>query len=199
MLLATSNAGKIAEFRDAFPGVRLVGLREFPELELPPETGTTFEENARIKGRAAARASGLPSLADDSGLCVDALSGEPGVRSARYAGEAADPAGNRRRLLAAMRHVEAGQRTARFVCALCLAMPDGREDVVRGECTGRLLDAERGDGGFGYDPLFVPDGETRTFAEMSTGEKDPLSHRGRAIRLAREKFAPWLGSITGAR
>lgn len=199
VLLATSNAGKVAEFEGALPGVTLVSLRDLPGVTLPPETGASFEENARIKARAAAVASGLPALADDSGLCVDALDGAPGLHSARYAGEEADPAANRKRLLTALRHVPADRRTARFVCVLCLAMPDGREDVVRGECEGHVIDVERGTGGFGYDALFVPEGESRTFAEMSTEEKDPVSHRGRAIRLAREKLAPWLERSVGAR
>jgi XTP/dITP diphosphohydrolase len=174
-----------------------VSLREVPGVGLPPETGETFEENARIKARAAAKLSGMPALADDSGLCVDWLNGLPGVHSARYAGDAADAAANRKKLLAELKGVPPAHRTARFVCVLCFAMPSGEEAIARGECSGHLLDAERGTGGFGYDALFVPDGHSRTFAEMSTEEKDPLSHRGRAIRLARERLASWLSREVG--
>jgi XTP/dITP diphosphohydrolase len=155
---------------------------------MPPETGATFEENARRKALAAARATGLPALADDSGLSVDALDGAPGVRSARFAGEAADDAANRALLRERLRGTEPAPRTAHFTCALALALPDGTADVVHGMCAGRLLESERGTGGFGYDPLFVPDGHSRTFAEMSREEKETLSHRGRAILAARDPF-----------
>jgi XTP/dITP diphosphohydrolase len=189
VVLATSNPGKLAELQDAFPAWRFSGLDEHAGAAMPEETGATFEENASAKARAVCAATGLPALADDSGLCVDALDGAPGVRSARFAGEGAGDAANRAALLARMRHVDATARSARFVCVLALARPDGRVELARGECPGRLIAEERGTGGFGYDPLFVPDGETRTFAEMSIAEKATLSHRGRAITLARARFA----------
>ncbi len=189
VVLATSNPGKVMELARAFPDWELVGLSAHPGVALPPETGTSFEENAALKATAVAAATGLPALADDSGLCVDALDGAPGVHSARYAGDDGDAA-NRAKLLAALRGVPPPARTARFVCVLALSTPAGRVERVRGECAGTILDTERGTGGFGYDPLFVPGGHTRTFAEMTVAEKEPLSHRGRAIVLARERFRP---------
>lgn len=197
VVLATSNPGKVKELARAFPAWELEGLSAHPGVTLPPETGTTFEENAALKATAAAAATGLPALADDSGLCVDALDGAPGVHSARYAGDGGDAA-NRAKLLAALRGVPAPARTARFVCVLALSTPDGRVERVRGECEGMLLDAERGSGGFGYDPLFVPRGHARTFAEMTVEEKEPLSHRGRAIARARERFRPGGSGDPGA-
>ena len=193
VVLATSNRGKLEELAGAFPRWNVHGLSEYPGIVMPEETGDTFEENARIKAVAVCEATGHPALADDSGLCVDALGGAPGVRSARFAGEGAGDAANRTLLRERMDTVEPARRGAKFVCALALAMPDGRMDVVRAECAGTILRVERGTGGFGYDPLFVPEGETRTFAQMSVAEKEELSHRGHAIRLAREKFARWLG------
>ncbi len=189
VVLATSNPGKVKELARAFPEWDLHGLSAHPGVTLPPESGATFEENAALKAVAAAAATGLPALADDSGLCVDALAGAPGIHSARFAGDGGDAA-NRAKLLAALREVPPAARTARFVCVLALATPAGRVQRVRGECAGTLLDAERGTGGFGYDPLFVPEGQARTFAEMTVEEKEPLSHRGRAIVLARERFRP---------
>ena len=188
VLLATSNAGKVAEFAGAFPEWTLEGLPAHPGVVLPPETGDTFEANAALKARAAARAAGMPALADDSGLCVDALGGAPGIRSARFAGDGAGDAANRRELLSRLAGVPAERRTARFVCVLALAAPAGDVMLIRGECPGAVLEEERGNGGFGYDALFVPDGHARTFAEMSAGDKDAISHRGRAIAAARQPF-----------
>lgn len=188
VVLATSNRGKVLELQHAFDGIELAGLAEFPHVAMPPETGATFEENARLKAAAVAAATGLPALADDSGLVVDALGGAPGIHSARYAGEPSDDARNRALLRERLRGIEPARRTARFVCALACAYPDGRVDVVRGECEGTIRETERGAGGFGYDALFVPAGETRTFAEMEAGEKDALSHRGRAVRAAHDRF-----------
>lgn len=184
VVLATSNPGKVAELARAFPAWELEGLSAHPGVRLPPETGDTFEENAAIKAAAAAAATGLPALADDSGLCVDALDGAPGVHSARYS-EAGGDAANRAKLLAALRGLEPARRGARFVCVLVLAYPDGAVRQARGECRGLIRESEQGTGGFGYDALFVPEGHTRTFAEMTVAEKEPLSHRGRAIAAAR--------------
>jgi XTP/dITP diphosphohydrolase len=145
------------------------------------ETGETLAENAALKARAAASATGLPAVADDTGLFVDALGGQPGVRSARYAGEPADDARNRAKLLSAMDG--RGERAARFRTVALVRWPDGRELSVEGVCEGNIIDAERGDGGFGYDSLFVPvEGDGRTFAEMAPAEKHAMSHRGRAFR-----------------
>lgn len=188
VVLATRNRGKVNELQHAFPGLEIIGLDAFPSVVLPPETGATFEENARAKAVAAAHAVRLPAIADDSGLDVDALGGAPGIHSARFAGEPADDAKNRALLREKLAGVETSRRTARFVCALALAFPGGRAHVVRGECEGRIGDVERGSGGFGYDSLFVPAGETRTFAEMRQHEKDAISHRGRAVRAASERF-----------
>jgi XTP/dITP diphosphohydrolase len=188
VLLATSNAGKVAELARAFPEWALEGMAAHPRIGLPPETGETFEANATLKAVAAAAATGLPALADDSGLCVDALDGAPGVRSARFAGEGSDDAANRALLLRRLSNVDAARRSARFVCVLALSTPDGHVQLARGECAGGILGSERGSGGFGYDALFVPDGHRCTFAEMSVEEKETLSHRGRAIAAARRRF-----------
>jgi XTP/dITP diphosphohydrolase len=197
LVLATRNRHKVEELRDALglSGVKLETLDDHPEVPEVVEDGATFEDNARKKAREVAEATGLPALADDSGLVVDALGGEPGVHSARYAGEASDDAANRAKLLREMSG-EADRRAA-FECVLVLAEPGGREEVVAGTCRGALLGEERGSGGFGYDPLFVPEpgpgADGRTFAEMSLAEKRELSHRGRALAAAREPFARFLG------
>jgi XTP/dITP diphosphohydrolase len=184
-VLASRNEGKLAELRRILgPGYELVALPEdAPEIA---ETGVTFEENALLKAHAAVAATGLVSVADDSGLAVDALSGMPGVLSARWSGlPAGDPTrddANLQLVLAQLRETPPERRGAAFVCAAAVAFPDGREKVVRGEVRGSLLFEPRGSGGFGYDPIFVPDGDTRTTAEMSPAEKDAISHRGRAFR-----------------
>lgn len=159
----------------------------WPEVAEPHEG---YLENAREKARAVAAALGVPALADDSGIEVDALGGAPGPRSARYGGEGAGDAENRRRLLAALKGVPASGRTARFRCVAVLAWPDGREVHAEGVCEGLVLRAERGTGGFGYDPLFVPEGWDRTMAELAPEEKHRISHRGRALRALRALLAP---------
>ncbi len=192
---ASNNAGKLKELRRILErmGHQVKSLRELGIDLDQEETGTTFAENARIKAEAFCKASGLPTVADDSGLCVDALNGAPGVYSARYAGHHGDDAANNAKLLQEMQQVPAEQRTARFVSAVCFLMPDGRELLVEGECPGTVAFEETGTNGFGYDPLFVPDrvglpdGTTventarRSYAELADGEKDAISHRGRAM------------------
>jgi XTP/dITP diphosphohydrolase len=187
LLLATRNPGKIGEIRSELAGVpvRLLccdDLREWPELR---EEGETFEDNALAKASQLARWADLPALADDSGLEVDALGGEPGVRSARFAGEHGDDAANIDLLLRRMRGLPRGKRRARFVCVLALASPEGERFVVRETCEGSITAAPRGAGGFGYDPVFVPEGEKRTMAELTLEEKNAISHRGKALRRLR--------------
>ena len=193
VVLATNNAKKLAELRRvvAEAGVELTvsGLGDFEAYLEPAETERTFEGNALIKAEAACRHTGLPALADDSGLEVDELNQMPGVRSARWAGPACDDEDNNRLLLMQLDGVPASRRAARFVCALALVLPDGGREVWRGMMPGRIAEDEAGAGGFGYDPLFVPDGETRTSAELSSEEKDAISHRGQAVR----QFLAWVG------
>ncbi len=185
LVLATRNRGKLVELRrilDADPALPVVELCSATDVELPEveEHGATFAENALLKARSATAATGLASLADDSGLVVDALQGDPGVRSARYAGAHGDDEANLRLVLERMRGVE--DRRARFVCAAALVASDGREWVEEASVAGTLAHAPRGAGGFGYDPIFVPVGESRTTAEMPPAAKDAISHRGRAFR-----------------
>lgn len=185
LVLASHNRAKVAELRRILAGLD-IGLLDAAEAGLPDveETGQTFAENALIKARAARNHSGLPSLADDSGLVVDALGGEPGVRSARYAGRQGDDAANLALVLE--RTAGRGDRRARFVCVAALAAPDGREWTAEGVLEGTLTDRPRGANGFGYDPIFQPLGGSRTTAEMAPEEKDAISHRGRAFRRIRQ-------------
>jgi XTP/dITP diphosphohydrolase len=182
ILLATRNTRKLAELQRILVDVALVGLADVPAFEELPESGLTFEDNALIKAREGAARTGLPTVADDSGLAVDALNGMPGVFSARWCGRHGDDLANLSLVLAQISDVPDGARGAAFVCAAALVLPDGREWTVRGEMTGRLIREPRGEGGFGYDPIFVADGETRTNAELSPAEKDAISHRGKAFR-----------------
>ena len=188
VLLATRNPGKLAELRRMLAGgpVEVLGLADVPEFPDAPETGATFAENALAKARDAVAATGLPSIADDSGLAVDALNGMPGVLSARWSGRHGDDEANLRLLLGQLADVPDARRGAAFVCAAVLVLPggpeSGRETVVHGEWRGRIVREPRGANGFGYDPVFVPDGEERTSAELSPDEKDAASHRGRAMR-----------------
>ena len=186
LLLATRNAGKLAELQrllaTAVPGVEVVGLRDVPEYPEAPETGATFEENALLKAREAVRYTGLPAVADDSGITVDALNGMPGVLSARWSGGHGDDDANLNLVLGQLHDVPDERRGAQFVCAAALVLADGTETLVRGEWRGTLVRERRGANGFGYDPIFRPDGETRTSAEMEPAEKDAVSHRGRALR-----------------
>ena len=183
VVLATRNAGKLAEVVAIVgPAADVAALETLAGIELPPEDGDTYEENALVKGRAVTRAAGVPALADDSGLEVDALGGAPGVRSSRYAGPACDPVANNDKLLRELDGVPARARGARFVCVAALVIPDGREWLARGEVEGRIADGSRGTGGFGYDPLFIPAGYECTFAEMTSEEKNEISHRTRAFQ-----------------
>ncbi|MFO7536294.1 MAG: RdgB/HAM1 family non-canonical purine NTP pyrophosphatase [Kiritimatiellia bacterium] len=195
LLIATGNSHKLREIRAilAEPGLEIVSPREWPH-PLPPieEDGDTFEANAIKKAMLTALAAGLWVLADDSGLEVEALDNAPGVRSARYAGEPSDDANNNALLLKNL--APAPNRRARFRCAIALASPSGRCQVVDGTCPGSLLADPRGARGFGYDPLFVPDGDTRTFAEMPDAEKNAISHRAKALQKARETWGPLLAS-----
>jgi XTP/dITP diphosphohydrolase len=186
VFLASRNPKKLEELRRVLgqvaPALEVLGLADVAPYDEPAETEPTFEGNALLKARAGASATGLPSLADDSGLCVDALNGMPGVLSARWAGADKDDEANNRLVLAQLADVPDDRRTARFRCAVALCVPDGAEEVAFGEMTGSILRAGRGHGGFGYDPLFVPDGETRTSAELTDDEKDAISHRGKSLR-----------------
>lgn len=185
MILSTRNAHKVKELAEILPGVDLKALPD--EIELPPETGTTFEENALIKARAAREATGEVAVADDSGLEVDLLDGRPGVYSARYAGESATDGENLEKVLA---DIEAaggdGLAAGRYVCVIALVDETG-EHLFRGTCEGGLIREPRGDGGFGYDPAFVPEAtgadDSRTMAELTPDEKNAISHRGAAARL----------------
>ena len=186
LVLATRNAHKVTELRRILAAaeapVQLVGTDEFPDLPDVAETGSTFAENALLKAREVAAATGLPAVGDDSGLCVDALNGMPGIFSARWAGRHGDDAANLALLLAQLHEVPDDRRAGRFVCAAALALPGGESRVVEGVLNGTVLRSPRGDGGFGYDPIFVPDGESRTTAELDPAAKDAISHRGRALR-----------------
>lgn len=196
-MLATNNKGKLAELRPIFGalGLDCVSMREAGVESDPEETGDTLEENAIIKAKAALAASGMPSVADDTGLMVDALDGAPGVRSARYAGghdvEDADKCAF---LLKKMENAE--QRTARFVTYIACAFPNGDMIIVHGECRGRITEQMQGESGFGYDPLFVPDGFDKTFAELGAEVKNGISHRARAIELLKAELARYFGRKT---
>nr|WP_206038162.1 non-canonical purine NTP pyrophosphatase [Rhodococcus sp. HNM0569] len=176
-------------------GIDLVGLDELPPFPETPETGATFEENAIVKARDGARETGLPCVADDSGIEVDALNGMPGVLSARWSGVHGDDDANTALLLAQLSDVPDERRGAGFVSACALALPDGREWIVRGEWRGAIARAKTGDHGFGYDPVFRPEGEERSAAELTPDEKDASSHRGRAL----EQLVPALAELAAAR
>jgi XTP/dITP diphosphohydrolase len=185
VVLASGNAGKLREFAEllANTGFEFVRQSELG-IEPPPETGTTFLDNALIKARNAARLTGMPAIADDSGIEVDALGGAPGVYSARYAGEGASDEANLAKLLAALQGVPAARRGARYRCVVVFVerCDDPHPLIGEGTWEGQILDGRRGSGGFGYDPSFLPRGESRTAAEMPSDEKHQYSHRGQALR-----------------
>ena len=184
VILASRNKGKIKEIGDILGRYDMIVVSR-DDAGLPidevEETGETFEENSYIKAKAILDVAGVPTVADDSGLMVDALGGAPGVYSARYAGENCTYEDNNRKLLDALADVPDEKRSARFVSVITMLWPDGRKIVARGECEGRILTETRGEGGFGYDPLFVPEGYDISFGEMSPEEKNKISHRAKAL------------------
>ena len=189
---ATGNENKLREIGEITSefGIRLLSKKEAGAGDVEPEeTGTTFEENSLIKAKAVMDAAGIDAIADDSGLVVDALDGAPGVYSARFAGEHASDSENNAKLLKLLENVPDDRRTARFVCVITLCRTDGTVITARGECSGRILRSQRGEGGFGYDPLFVPDGYEETFAELSGEQKNRISHRARALAALKEKIS----------
>lgn len=187
IVLASHNPGKLTEFTGLFApfGIEIVAASEL-ELPEPDETGMTFEENADLKALAAAQASGLPALADDSGLAVTALDGAPGIYSARWAGPEKDFAAAMQKVEDELQEKGNENRSAAFVCVLSLAWPDGHVERARGECRGRLIWPPLGEEGFGYDPMFMPVGATRTFGEMEPAEKKEYSHRALAFEALKE-------------
>jgi XTP/dITP diphosphohydrolase len=199
LLLATRNAGKLAELQrlleTAVPGVEVIGLRDVAEYPEAPETGATFEENALLKAREAVRYTGLPAVADDSGLAVDALNGMPGVLSARWSGRHGDDDANTALLLGQIADVPDERRGGAFVCAAALVTPEGTEHVLERRWRGTVIREKRGTNGFGYDPVFVPEGLEITSAELSPEEKDARSHRGQAFAA----LVPVLAEVLGSR
>jgi XTP/dITP diphosphohydrolase len=195
LLLATRNAGKLAELQrlleTAVPGVEVIGLRDVEEYPEAPETGATFADNALLKAREAVRYTGLPAVADDSGITVDALNGMPGVLSARWSGRHGDEEANIALLLGQLADVPDERRGAAFVCAAALVTPDGTERVLEREWRGAVIREKRGTNGFGYDPVFVPEGLEVTAAELAPQEKDARSHRGQAFAA----LVPVLGEV----
>jgi XTP/dITP diphosphohydrolase len=201
VVLATRNAGKLAELRRMVSvmaearQIQILGLTDVAAYPEPAETERTFEGNALIKARASVAATGLPALADDSGLAVDVLNQMPGVRSARWAGPGASDEENNALLLRQLADVPVAERSARFVCAMALVLPDGTEHVRLGEMRGRLAVSPAGHNGFGYDPLFVAEGNTMTNGELEPSVKDAISHRGRAMRAMLPVLVAELGRL----
>ncbi|SDG44554.1 RdgB/HAM1 family non-canonical purine NTP pyrophosphatase [Klenkia brasiliensis] len=185
LVLATRNAGKLAELQrlltTAVPGVEVLGLKDVEEYPEAPETGATFADNALLKAREAVRYTGLPAVADDSGITVDALNGMPGILSARWSGRHGDDPANTALLLGQLADVPDERRGAGFVCAAAVVLPDGTERVLEATWRGSVLREPRGSNGFGYDPVFLPEGLDRTSAELEPAEKDAVSHRGQAF------------------
>lgn len=200
VVLATRNKHKVRELAAILAGVlaelglELVGMDAYPDVPDVVEIGVTFEENALLKARFVAEATGLPALADDSGLAVDVLGGAPGVFSARWSGRQGDDVANLQLLLAQLADVPDPHRGAAFVCAAALAMPDGQTRVRFGRFPGVLATAPRGSNGFGYDPILIVAGDTRTSAELAPAEKDAISHRGEAFRALGADLRELLGS-----
>ena len=197
IVLATQNQGKIKEFERMLAqyvsDIQVLGLDEFPDLPDVAETGKTFIENSLLKSREVSEFTGLPAIADDSGLCIDALNGDPGIFSARWSGVHGDDKANIAKVLTQLDQVTQSKRGAQFCCAVSLVFPKGHKNfgievIEEGELRGTITQEARGDAGFGYDPIFQPEGQGLTLGEFGHGEKDKLSHRGRAMR----KIAPRL-------
>ena len=200
LVLATRNQGKITEFRrileEFAPGqIDLIGVDKFPDLVDVEETGTSFEENSLLKARYTSQATGLPAIADDSGLCVDALNGDPGIFSARWAGVHGNDQANLEKVLDQLKDVPDQKRTAHFKCVASLVLPDGREQVAEGRFEGHILHAPVGENGFGYDPIFQPLGLSISSAQMSAQEKDLVSHRGKSLRAIAPHVIQMLASL----
>ncbi len=200
LVLATRNQGKIEEFRrileELAPGqIELIGVDKFPHLVDVDETGSTFEENSLLKARYTSEATGLPAIADDSGLCVDALNGDPGIYSARWAGTHGDDRANLEKVLDQLKDVPDENRTAYFICVASLVLPDGRQKVAEGRFEGHILHAPVGNNGFGYDPIFQPLGMSISSAQMSAEEKDLVSHRGKSLRSLAPHVIQMLASL----
>jgi XTP/dITP diphosphohydrolase len=200
LVLATRNQGKITEFRrileELAPGqIELIGVDQFPHLVDVDETGSTFEENSLLKARYTCGATGLPAIADDSGLCVDALNGDPGIFSARWAGTHGDDRANLEKVLHQLADVPDEKRTAHFMCVASLVLPDGRYQVAEGRFEGHILHAPVGENGFGYDPIFQPRGLSISSAQMSAQEKDLMSHRGKSLRAIAPHVIQMLASL----
>ncbi|MCM3769955.1 MULTISPECIES: XTP/dITP diphosphatase [Priestia] len=188
IIIATKNAGKVKDFETLFSpkGFKVKSLLDFPEIEDVEETGVTFAENATLKAETISSALNKPVIADDSGLAIDALNGEPGVYSARYAGENKDDNANIEKVLQKLNGVPFEKRTARFHCALAIAVPGKRPEIVEGTCEGRILEEKKGENGFGYDPIFFVEKWNCSMAELSKEQKNQISHRANAL----QKLAP---------
>ncbi|MEG8979057.1 XTP/dITP diphosphatase [Priestia megaterium] len=188
IIIATKNAGKVKDFETLFSpkGFKVKSLLDFPEIEDVEETGVTFAENATLKAEAISSALNKPVIADDSGLAIDALNGEPGVYSARYAGENKDDNANIEKVLQKLNDVPFEKRTARFHCALAIAVPGKRTEIVEGTCEGHILEEKRGENGFGYDPIFFVEKWRSSMAELTKEQKNQISHRANALK----KLAP---------
>lgn len=192
-ILATNNMKKLAEMQRILSplGINVVTAKTLGiELEDVEETGTTFEENARLKATAACKETNMPAIADDSGLCVDYLNGAPGIFSARFSGEHGNDEKNNDLLLEKLKGVKPEQRTAHYVCAICCVFPNGKEITVRGECAGTIGFERDGNAGFGYDPLFLVNG--RSFGRYTAEEKDKISHRGNALRKLKAELEKYI-------
>ncbi|MDA2962573.1 MAG: RdgB/HAM1 family non-canonical purine NTP pyrophosphatase [Actinomycetota bacterium] len=187
LVIATRNPGKVIEFRRILDAIakdaaELVSIDQFPDLVDVEESGTTFQENALLKARYTAKMTGLPSISDDSGLCIDALGGAPGILSATWAGQHGNDKANVTKVLDELSGTPDNKRGAYFICVSALVMPDGREEVAEGRFEGRILHHAIGDQGFGYDPIFAPLGMSISTAQMRAEEKDAQSHRGKSLR-----------------
>ncbi|WP_142309860.1 XTP/dITP diphosphatase [Bacillus pseudomycoides] len=195
VVVATKNIGKVREFAELFErfDLEVKSLHDFPHIEEVEETGETFEENALLKADSLCKQLNSIVIADDSGLIVDALNGNPGVRSARYAGEQKDDQANIDKVLTGLDGISMEKRTARFYCALAVAFPEENKEsvIVNGTCEGKILEQRRGENGFGYDSIFYVEEYKRAMAELTSDEKNEISHRGRALRKLEEKISAW--------